>query len=458
MRDDAWTDQDREQRALEAVRRWNPWWLTGAEFPCGVRRDALDSVRTWLGETEILAICGMRRVGKTVLMNQVVRDLIRTGRARPNEVMLLNLEDPAFIEVKEKGREHLVLERMLDLFIRDQRPADRPWLLLDEVQNIPGWARWVRAAAETGRAAFVVSGSSSRLLEPDLATVLTGRSITFTLWPLGLTEFARFLAPTAPQPVPPLQLARLLPEYLSRGGMPGAVLEPDHQRRRERLVQLFRDLIYRDVVHRHEVRKVPDLEALAHHYLAATAQLSSYQSIKHKYGLAIDQVRSYAAHLEEAYLLGTLQRHAFKAHQRSRDPRKVYARDTGLRNAVSFRSSPDLGPLAETAVFNHLSRNPENQLFYYRDTKTDAECDFVVRRAQRAVAVVQVCYAEAAALPPRELKGLAAAMEALGLEEGWLLTADGEPDDLPDLPLAGKVVRQRPLWRWLAEPPDPWPR
>ena len=69
------------------------------------------------------------------------------------------------------------------------RPSGVPYLFLDEVRNVRGWARWVRALAETGAARVAVSGSSSRLLEPDIATVLTGRSVTWTLWPLSFGEY-----------------------------------------------------------------------------------------------------------------------------------------------------------------------------------------------------------------------------------------------------------------------------
>jgi uncharacterized protein len=427
----------------EVLRRWNPWW-DGAPFDSGIEREALADVCTWLGQTQVLAICGMRRCGKTTLMRQVVRHLLETKTATADEILFVNLEEPLFLESRATAR---VLDQLLDAHRERLQPARKPWLFLDEVQNIDGWARWVRTAAETGRANFVVSGSSSRLLEPDLATVLTGRSITHTLWPLSFREFLEFRRGREAEPFTSTNITNRLPEFLRDGGLPEVVLDENRSRREERLKQYFRDILHRDVVSRHAVRSVRALEEVAHHYLVNTARESSINSIKKKYGLAIDQVRSYTEYLVECYLIGTLPRFSFKATVQARSPRKVYARDVGVRNAVAFRFSRDLGHLAETAVFNQLDRVPDTRLFYFYDTKDRAECDFVVWRGERPERAIQVCFTADDSLPPREQRGLLAAMDRLDIDTGLLITGKQEPGTHV---VDGRTIHEVPLWDWLS--------
>ncbi len=429
-------------RLVEVLRRWNPWW-DGAPYDTGIEREALAEVGAWLGHTQVLAICGMRRCGKTTLMLQIIRQLLDSGDASPDEILFVNLEEPVFLESQPTAE---VLERLLDVYHGFRRPKRRPWIFLDEVQNIDGWARWVRSASETGRAQIVVSGSSSRLLEPDLATVLTGRSITHTLWPLSFTEFLTFRRGRVADPFAMTNLTSRLPEFLRDGGLPEVVLDESRTRRDERLKQYFRDILHRDVISRHEVRSVRALEQVAHHYLVNTARESSINSVKKKYGLAIDQVRAYTEHLVECYLIGTLPRFSYKASVQARSPRKVFARDVGVRNAVAFRFSQDLGHLAETVVFNRLGRDPDAKLFYFYDTAARTECDFVVWRGERAEQVIQVCFTADDVLPDREERGLLVAMNELGLERGLLITGR---QDTVEREVGGRVVREVPLWDWL---------
>lgn len=439
--------EDRPQPLIDALQRWNPWWQS-APYDHGIERDALNDVMgLWLGQSMVLAICGMRRCGKTTLMKQIVHRLVEDEIAAPKEILFANLEEPIFLEERADVQ---ALERVFQAYMSEFSPTRKPWVFLDEIQNIEGWAGWVRAALESNRAHLIVSGSSSKLLEPDLASKLTGRSITRTLWPLSLREFERFSRVREGLPERPHAAQRMLPEYLRIGGLPRMVLEKDPTVRDELYKQYFRDILHRDVVGRHEIRSPRALEEVAHHYLSNTARPTSITSIKNKYELAVDQVRTYTEHLIECYLIGGVSRFSYKAHVRTRSPLKVYARDTGLRNAVAFRFSPDLGPLAETATFNHLSRTGQGQVFYYNESSEGAECDFVVWRGDSPVQAIQVCYSDRADLPDREERGLLAAMKALDISEGLLLTADAASADPREVD--GRIIHRVPLWQWLNDP------
>lgn len=424
-------------RLLDSLGHWNAWG--DRPLRTGVPRSLGPTLAPWLDRFETLAVCGLRRAGKTTLLRQLAASLLAAGLPA-RETLFVSFEEPVFLETTLTAR---TLDEVVDTYREHLRPQGVPTFFLDEIQNVAGWASWVRSWTENRRAHVVVSGSSSRLLEPELSTLLTGRNRTATLWPLSFAEFLRFR--DRPLPAGPLDLHAgtlrpLLLEFLRYGGLPEVVLA-DEGLRDTMLKQVFRDILYRDVVSRHAVRDVRALEQVAHHLLVHTGALVTYNRMKNLYGLAMDQVRSYTKYLDESYLVREVPRFSYKVSEQARAPRKVYAVDLGLRNAVSFRFSEDLGRLAETAVFLHLVRDEDVRLFYHQGR---GECDFVVWRADRALAAVQVCY-EQGPLPAREVAGLVEACKALGLAEGTVITDREEATETVE----GVTVRVVPLWKWL---------
>ncbi len=437
-----------DQRLWEAIAYWNLWG--DGSFAPGVAREARERLLPWLDRPEVIALCGVRRCGKSTLMRQLLRSLVEERQVPARDTLFVSFEDPAFIGLP---LDVTTLDRIFTAYFEHTGPVAVPYLFLDEVHNVEGWERWARARAETGRARIVVSGSSSQLLDPDLAPLLTGRHLTHTLWPLSFSEHLRFAGIDLPREASArraeafrqaARIRRELVRYLQFGGFPEVVLAAEEDVRTALLKQYFRDLLYRDVVRRHEIRDVRGLETVAHHYLVNTASLATYNRLKNTYGLTMDAIRAYTRFLDESFLIREVPRFSFKVTVQGRAPRKVYAVDVGLRNAVAFRFSQDLGRLAETVVFNHLVRDPDIRVFYFKER---GECDFVTWRGPSVQRAVQVCYEAEGELPSRELAGLLEAMEALDLADGLLVTRDVERE----IESAGRKVRAVPLWLWLLE-------
>ncbi|MGM0575174.1 MAG: ATP-binding protein [Myxococcota bacterium] len=435
-------DRSERERLYRLLRRWNPWWR-GAEFEQGIRRELLPSARSWLESPQALAICGLRQAGKTTLMRQLVGHLLEEGRVDPSRILFVNFEDYGLVEeVTRPG----FLDDLMAVYREYLQPAARPFLFLDEIQNVKDWGAWVRTSLELDDARIVLSGSSSRLLEPELGAVLTGRSIQLTLWPFSFAEFLEAQHIAVDDEV---AVRRAVLDYMRSGGLPRVAterpVEGTDETRRRILAGLFQDLLYRDVLSRHEVRAVKQLEQLAVHYLSQTGRDTSFGGLRKRYGMATHQASAYTEFLEQAYLIRALSRFAWKLTVQRRAPRKYYATDTGLRNAVAFRFSPDLGPLAETLVHNQLLRLELGDLYYFRDKQ---ECDFVVWRDERPRALVQVCYGSGP-LPAREVAGLQAALRYFGERHAevpaFMVTDDEEREEVLD----GHRIRFLPLWKFL---------
>jgi hypothetical protein len=344
-----------------------------------------------------------------------------------------------------------MLERAYRTFRERVHPRGRAWLFLDEVQVVPGWERWVRARLGTEQIKVFVTGSSSTLMSRELGTLLTGRHVTFRVLPLGFAEFLRFRGITLPeQPrlvASPPVIQHALHEYLQWGGFPEVVLATDPRRKEALLKQYFDDVLYKDVALRHRVRDVSALRALAVHLLTHTASLTSYQRASKVLQLSLAATKAYSGHLQEAFLIGLLQVFSRKPAVRARNPHKVHAVDTGLRNAVCLAFAEDDGHLSETATWAALNRHPHDGLFYWRGAKT-GEVDLVVRAGNDVRAAVQVCVGTPGDdLPERELAALGE-IASVHPRARRFLVLHGQATTTP----ASGDVTIEPLWRFLLAP------
>ncbi len=440
------TTKPSREDLIRALSRWNRWGE--ARLDAGHPRDLTATLRRHLDTPEVIALVGPRRAGKTTVLFQLMDALEAAGT--PREALLhVNLEEPGF--GVQLGLD--LLERIYDTWRAEVFPEGRGWLFLDEVQRVPEWERWVRARGETEDVKIFVTGSSSALMSSELATLLTGRHLTFRVLPLAFGEVLRFRGIRGPSGLrlagDPARIRHALVEYLRWGGFPEVVLTADVERKQDLLRQYFDDILFKDVALRHQIRDLPLLRNLAAYLLEQTASLVSFQRLANVFETSKTAVRAYCHHLEEAYLVSFLPFYSLKRAERLRRPSKVHAIDPGLRNAVSLSAAPDRGRLMETAVHNALLRERTDGLFYW---KGEGEVDLAVRRGAGIERLIQVTD-EGLLEPSSRRREIAALLEAAGV------FSDAEPlvvaGALPP-PGAGDLgVRTMALGRFLAEGAGP---
>jgi hypothetical protein len=220
------------------------------------------------------------------------------------------------------------------------------------------------------------------------------------------------------------------------------VLTEGDEKRSKILHHYFDDILFRDVVLRHEIRDVKLLQSVAEYYMTNMATPYAYNRIRNVFDTSLDNVRRYTAFLEEAQLVFSLEKFSYKTSEREKANRKAYVADTGLRNAISFRFSQDLGRLAENVVAMHLLRQ-SRELFYFGN---GSECDFVVKQNGKFF-LVQVSYSDLSddKLKAREVNGLITALKHLKQKGGLLLTDDVEREEQVE----SLRIRLQPVWKFL---------
>lgn len=301
-------------------------------------------------------------------------------------------------------------------------------VFLDEVQEVAEWQRLVRTLLDRGRN-VCVTGSNASVLGRELGAKLTGRHLSFEVFPFSYREF---LAASDGRPG-----TESLSSHIDHGGFPGYLRERNPQQ----LQELLRDIVQRDIAVRHRLRETRHVMNLALFLLANTGQPFSLQSLTKSLAIpTVAQTSRYIEYLEDAYLLFALPKFSASFKRRVVAPNKYYTVDNGLRRAASPQFTPDIGHRLENAVFLSLRRR--GGPIFYAGEKDSWECDFVTDRE-----AIQVCAEVTPHNQGREVGGLLQACALPGKRRPLLLTMSQRDS----IAAEGLKIAVKPAWEWLLE-------
>lgn len=380
----------------------------------GIRRESLDNLRLRKGSA--LIISGIRRCGKSTLLKQLLE--------KNKEFYYLNLEDPRLEEFELKDFEKA------DEIFREKYGSNGVYFF-DEIQNIDKWEKYIRFLADDKKI-IVITGSNASLLSRELGTRLTGRHISYELFPFSYLEFLRFYKLE--------QSLSSYKKYFSEGGFPEFLEDKDDYY----LNEILSSVVMRDIAVRYGIKNSDSLRKLAIYLITNVGKEFSYSSLREMVGIkSVRSVIDYISYLEDSYLIFTVPRFSYSYKKQLVNPKKVYSIDNGLSyvNSVSF--SKDKGKMLENNVFLELRRKYK-EIFYFQKK---GECDFVIKDKEKVVLAIQVCYDFNEENQDREIAGLVEAMNELKLKEGLILTEHQEDK----FEVEGKMIVLMPVWKWLSE-------
>lgn len=404
-------------------------------FNLGIRREKLDSVSKYFSLPHSIVISGIRRSGKSTLLAQIINAFYK------DNYYYFSFEDERLIDFAPADFNALY-EICIELF------GEKKIFFLDEIQNAPQWEFFVRRMQDAG-CKFFITGSNASLLSKELGTKLTGRTIVTELYPFSFREFLLFkgyalkkdfLSITKERAV----LKKHFNEYLKAGGMPEYLKYNDPVILR----RAYEDILYRDIVVRHEIKEVKALRELSLYFLSNTASLFTYNSLKEAFHLgSANTVRSYVECLEDSFLMFATNKFSFSMKKQFVAPKKVYCIDNGLIESVAFQFSKNRGKFYENLVFLELKRKIGTGIYYYR-TEDNQEVDFLIRQGNKPYVLIQVTESlQDGRARTREINALAKAMEELKINKGLILTYDTEEN----IRLANKIITIKPIYKWLLE-------
>ena len=398
-------------------------WLERTEDDLVQRDVDLDYA---LRGNEIVIITGIRRCGKSTLLNMISKRL-------PGNKIFLNFDD---IRLNDLTTDNL--SDVEDIAYEFHGTGEITYFL-DEIQNVPGWERWVNNLHARGRK-VLLTGSNSKLLSSEISTFLTGRNKVVRLYSFSFREYLRLKRCDDPEPHSTSgrnRIYRHFLEYFELGGFP-VICRNDDVRLSG---QYFSDIVNRDVLARYRVQHVKELKDMILFLFSNTGVTYSYSTLKRITGIrSLSTLKNYVDHLKSVFLLSTVDRFDYSLARQKISSAKPYIADASFFRTVAFNFSENRGKRLENLVFLELQRRGK-EIYYHRGRK---ECDFLVRDGLRITSAIQVAWelADPATLD-REVEGLKEAMREYRLDTGLILT----------LETTGRIeehgITILPVWEWL---------
>lgn len=396
----------------------------------GVEREMLDELEGVIKAPQITVITGLRRVGKSTLLAQIAKKYFN------DDFYFINFEDDRLLNFQVKDFD-LLYETLISLF------GDKKTFLLDEIQNVPEWERFVRRLHDQGYK-FIVTGSNASLLSQELGTRLTGRSIRVELFPFSFREFLEFQNATIPDlKVLTTQqrgsLRKLASEYMLLGGIPDALKYPELEIHKT----LYDDVLYRDIATRYKLENVKSLQELTFYLVSNISSLVSFNKLKDLLRLgSVNTVKSYVSYLENSWLFFVVNKYAYSVKEQQIAAKKLYCIDTGLAQSVGFSFSKNRGKLMENIVFLQLRRKYQD--VYYYKTAQDSEVDFFLPKEGILIQAAQRF--DLPETQAREQRALVVAKQELKKVQKLIIVTEDVKKELESEDTNIEIV---PLYEWL---------
>ena len=349
------------------------------------REKYLGKIRSFFHDDDIIkVITGVRRCGKSCLMETIADELRSSGVSKEN-IIYIDLDKRGYRKIKEPDQ----LETLID----SMATADGlKYLFIDEIQNVEGFEELLNGYRRDGNYSIFITGSNSYLLSGELVTKLTGRYLEFELFPLSFDEYEemkQFYGKTV-NPNPQAELTG----YILEGGFPRTVLMDDIDSKRTYVSGVIKEIFEKDIRRRVKIKDVAAFEAVRNYIVnnfGAVTSINSLHKALRKNGLLIgrETVTKYIQILLDAKILYECPRFDMKSKRSLSGEKKYYLADLSFFFAMNTDNQINFGPTLENIVYIY-ARSLGYSVSVGRIGKL--ECDFIVRDNDMNYAYLQVAY------------------------------------------------------------------
>ncbi len=381
------------------------------------------SLEKYFKGNEIIIITGIRRCGKSSLLRIISKKL-------KAKFIYINFDDIRFTDFKVENFEDIE-EIVSELY------GNVNIYLLDEIQNIPSWERWVNNLYSRNNKVFV-TGSNSSLLSSEISTFLTGRNKIIKLYPFSFREFLLFKRISLEDKK---SVSKAFNEYFEKGGFPLVLRNDDLSLSK----QYFEDILNKDVIKRYKIKKVKELNDLILYLFSNASKIYSYSTLKQVSSIkSLSMIKNYIEYLKNVFIASTINKFDYSIKAQKTSSSKFYVLDNSFLKTIAFNFSENMGNRLENLVFIELIRKGFEVYYHSRNY----ECDFVIKEGLKITKAIQVSLnMNRPETKKREIAGLIEALNEYNLNEGLILTLDQEDEII----LNDKSILIKPVWKWLLE-------
>lgn len=346
----------------------------------------MSKIRPFYHENDLIkVITGIRRCGKSSIMEMIMEELLEGG-IDPNNIIYINLDKRGFKSIKTPDE----LETLIDNMSKDIRGGK--YLFIDEIQNVKDFERMINAFREEGDYSIFITGSNSYLLSGELITHLTGRYLEFEVFTLSFEEYIQ-MKEFYKMPIDP-NLSVEMDKFLTEGGFPRTLFLEDLAAKQLYIHEVVNEIFKKDIKKRVKIRKTETFDLVRNYIInnyGATTSVNNIVKELNKNGASIrfETVSRYIQHLVDAKIIYECGRFDLKSKKMFQNEKKYYLADLSL----AFFTNPDrrvnYGPALENVVYLY-AKSKRYEASVGRIGKL--ECDFILRDEGLNYSYVQVAY------------------------------------------------------------------
>ncbi|MCX9010588.1 MAG: ATP-binding protein [Candidatus Methanoperedens sp.] len=353
---------------------------------------------------QIIALTGLRRVGKTTLMHKMVLDFIKSGFDARN-IIYFSFDEFRETELREVMRGY---EALMEKDLKQGRYL----LLLDEIQKLTNWEDQVKRIYDTYRIKIIISGSESMFIKKKSKETLSGRIFEFKVETLSFKEFLSFKGVEyKPAGLYEKELARLFEEYMLCQGFPELVGIKDKSIIKKYIKEgIVEKVIYRDLPQLFKIKDIAVLESLLGIIMEEPGQLIEISDLAKELKLSRQTLSNYLVYLEEAFLIRKIYNYSKSKRKTERKLKKYYP---AILSDLIFKEDD----ISRSKVFEWLIVSRLNTGFFWRDPYKN-EVDVVI--VDKKSTPVEIKYGKI------DTTGLIAFMKKFKVTEGYIISHERE--------------------------------
>ena len=344
-----------------------------------IRPNYMNALRTYRDAPIVKILAGIRRCGKSTILDMLRDDLLESGVASDHIISMRYTSEDFDDGMTDKDMYNGIKVKMTD--------KGRYYLLLDEVQEVEGWEKAVNSLLENANTDIYVTGSNSKLMAGEISTYLTGRYISIPVYTLSFAEYLEFKKSDSRSP------KELLNEYLRLGGFPIVALGSFDERSSYQIVEgIYNSVVTNDITKRHNITNFDLFNRCVKYSVENVGKTFSANAIvkflkSEGRSLSVEAVYNYLSWLEKAFVVYRCQRYDLQGKSVLKTQEKFYLADASLKYCIMGFNPKSIAAMLENVVYFELRRRGYEVYIGKKETK---EIDFVaVQRDERIY--VQVC-------------------------------------------------------------------
>ncbi len=339
------------------------------------RERILNEIRPFYDKDIIKVIIGIRRCGKSTVLNQIIQEL----NINKDYIIYINFEDYSFSHIDSADKLHSYVKMQI-------KDTNKYYLFFDEIQNIEDWEKVVNSFKATLNSSIFITGSNSNLLSGELATHLSGRYVTFKITPFTFNEYLSYFDEKD-------DITSRFNDYVIWGAMPQSLQFEKTEEKSIYLSDLFDSIILKDIVQRYNIKEVELFYRIVEYIVTTPSQtfsaknLSKYlESVNRK--VSNETIYNYIEYMSNSLIISKAQPYDIRGKKLLTRNDKYYLTDLGLGRIKNQNKRPQIGAYLENVIYNELIASGYSVSVGKINGK---EVDFIATKNQKKM-YIQVCY------------------------------------------------------------------